>query len=104
MAATVFRRSHQLTTVEILDLRHFSSGDLRPLLDQEVITWGSTLSWDYRNSADMILRYVDAKILPGYAAVERGSIVGYFIFCLRRQQGSGWRSLCLAAARRHPSH
>ena len=73
MAATVFRRSHQLNTVEILDLRHFSSSDLRPLLDQEVETWGSMLCWDYRNSADMILRYVDAKILPGYAAVERGN-------------------------------
>ena len=32
------------------------------------------LSWDYSGSASMILRYVDAKILPGYAAVERGRI------------------------------
>ena len=64
MAATVFRRSHQLNTVEILDLRHFSSSDLRPLLDQEVETWGGMLCWDYRNSADMILRYVDAKSFP----------------------------------------
>ncbi len=87
MAATVFRRSHQLTSVEILDLRHFASGDLRPLLDQEVETWGSTLSWDYRNSADMILRYVDAKILPGYAAVERGSIVGYAFFVYEGGKG-----------------
>jgi ribosomal protein S18 acetylase RimI-like enzyme len=87
MAATVFRRSHQLTSVEILDLRHFASGDLRPLLDQEVETWGSTLSWDYRNSAEMILRYVDAKILPGYAAVERGSIVGYSFFVYEGGKG-----------------
>ena len=54
MAATVFRRSQQSTTVEILDLRHFSSVDLRPLLEQEVETWASALCWDYRNSADMI--------------------------------------------------
>lgn len=87
MAATVFRRAHQLTSVEILDLRHFASGDLRPLLDQEVETWGSTLSWDYRNSAEMILRYVDAKILPGYAAVERGSIVGYSFFVYEGGKG-----------------
>jgi ribosomal protein S18 acetylase RimI-like enzyme len=87
MAATVFRRSHQLTSVEILDLRHFASGDLRPLLDQEVEIWGGTLSWDYRNSAEMILRYVDAKILPGYAAVERGSIVGYSFFVYEGGKG-----------------
>ena len=87
MAATVFRRSHQLTTVEILDLRHFSSTDLRPLLEQEVEAWGSMLNWDYRNSADMILRYVDAKILPGYAAVERGSIIGYSFFVYEGSKG-----------------
>jgi hypothetical protein len=83
MAATVFRRSH-LTTVEILDLRHFSSADLRSLLEEEVETWRNLLFWDYRSSADMILRYVDAKILPGYAAVERGSIIGYSFFVYTR--------------------
>jgi ribosomal protein S18 acetylase RimI-like enzyme len=87
MAATVFRRSQQLTTVEILDLRHFSSADLRTLLDEEVEVWGSMLCWDYRSSAEMILRYVDAKILPGYAAVERGSIVGYAFFVYEGSKG-----------------
>jgi ribosomal protein S18 acetylase RimI-like enzyme len=87
MAATVFRQSHQLTTVEILDLRHFSSTDLRPLLDEEVEAWGSQLCWDYRSSAEMILRYVDAKILPGYAAVERGSIVGFSFFVYEGSKG-----------------
>ncbi|HYM06839.1 MAG TPA: hypothetical protein VEU11_09785 [Terriglobales bacterium] len=62
--------------VEILDLRHFSSVDLRPLLEDEVREWARLLSWDYSGSAEMILRYVDAKILPGYAAIERGRIVG----------------------------
>ena len=73
--------------MEILDLRHFSSGDLRPLLDQEVITWGSTLSWDYRNSADMILRYVDAKILPGLCSGIARSIVGYSFFVYEGSKG-----------------
>jgi len=50
--------------LEILDLRHFSSADLRPLLDDEAQVWSRLLSWDYSGSAEMILRYVDAKILP----------------------------------------
>ena len=87
MAATVFRRSPQLTNVEILDLRHFSSADLRPLLEMEVDSWGTLLSWDYRSSAEMILRYVDAKILPGYAALERGNIVGYAFFVYEGSKG-----------------
>src|SRR6516165_4891058 len=72
---------------EILDLRHFYSADLRPLLDEEVETWGDVLAWDYRSSSDMILRYIDAKILPGYAAVERGSIVGYSFFVYEGSKG-----------------
>jgi ribosomal protein S18 acetylase RimI-like enzyme len=84
---TVEEYSLSPRAVEILDLRHFSSTDLRPLLDQEVETWGELLSWDYRSSADMILRYVDAKILPGYAAVERGNIVGYSFFVYEGSKG-----------------
>lgn len=73
--------------MEILDLRHFSSTDLRPLLDDETQVWSRLLSWDYSSSADMILRYVDAKILPGYAAVDRGRIFGYSFFVYEGSKG-----------------
>ncbi|MFZ0318883.1 MAG: N-acetyltransferase [Candidatus Sulfotelmatobacter sp.] len=73
--------------MEILDLRHFSSVDLRPLLDDESRVWGNLLSWDYSGSAEMILRYVDAKILPGYAAIERGRIFGYTFFVYEGSKG-----------------
>ena len=35
----------------------------------------------------MILRYVDAKILPGYAAVDRGRIFGYSFFVYEGSKG-----------------
>ena len=73
--------------VEILDLRHFSSVDLRSLLDDEIRVWSRLLSWDYSGSADMILRYVDAKILPGYAAIDRGRIFGYSFFVYEGSKG-----------------
>ncbi len=73
--------------MEILDLRHFSSADLRPLLEEEIAMWGRLLSWDYATSAEMILRYMDAKILPGYAAIERGSIFGYSFFVYEQSKG-----------------
>ena len=73
--------------MEILDLRHFSSADLRPLLADETRLWAQLLSWDYSGSADMILRYVDAKILPGYAAIERGRIFGYAFFVYEGDKG-----------------
>ncbi len=73
--------------MEILDLRHFSSVDLRPLLEDETQLWARQLSWDYSGSAEMILRYVDAKILPGYAAVDRGRVFGYSFFVYEGSKG-----------------
>jgi ribosomal protein S18 acetylase RimI-like enzyme len=73
--------------MEILDLRHFSSADFRPLLEDEIAMWGRLLAWDYTTSAEMILRYMDAKILPGYAAIERGSIFGYSFFVYEQSKG-----------------
>src|SRR5207302_11302322 len=73
--------------VEILDLRHFSSVDLRPLLDDETQVWSRLLSWDYTASPDTILRYADAKILRGYAAVDRGPILGYAFSVYERSTG-----------------
>jgi ribosomal protein S18 acetylase RimI-like enzyme len=73
--------------LEILDLRHFSSVDLRPLLEDETRLWSRLLSWDYSGSAEMILRYVDAKILPGYASVDRGRVFGYSFFVYEGSKG-----------------
>lgn len=73
--------------MEILDLRHFTSADLRPLLDDEIRVWANTLCWDYSSSAEMILRYMDAKFLPGYAAVSRGRVFGYSFLVYENNKG-----------------
>src|SRR5215475_5557638 len=80
-------RIHHPFGVEILDLRHFSSHHLRPLLEQETLLWAQMMSWDYRPSAEMILRYVDSKILPGYAAVQDNRIGGYAFFVYEGNKG-----------------
>ncbi|MBT9333158.1 GNAT family N-acetyltransferase [Paracidobacterium acidisoli] len=67
--------------LEIFDLRHFSAGSLRPLLDAESCVWSERLHWDYRASADLLLQYLDSRVLPGFVAVENGRISGY-IFCV----------------------
>jgi ribosomal protein S18 acetylase RimI-like enzyme len=74
-------------TLEILDLRHFTSADLRPLLEQEAEVWARLLSWDYSASTEMVLRYIDSKILPGYAAVDRGRVLGYAFFVYEGTKG-----------------
>ena len=57
------------------------------MLEDETQLWGRLLSWDYAGSAEMILRYVDAKILPGYAAVDRGRVFGYSFFVYEGNKG-----------------
>jgi ribosomal protein S18 acetylase RimI-like enzyme len=66
---------------EVLDLRHFSAGNLRPLLDAESRVWSDRLHWDYRGSATLLLQYLDSRVLPGYVAVENGRVTGY-VFCV----------------------
>ena len=73
--------------MEILDLRHFRSADLRPLMEEESAVWSKQLDWDYGPSAEMVLRYLDARILPGYAAVEEGSLAGYAFFVYEGSKG-----------------
>lgn len=67
--------------LEILDLRHFSANSLRPVLEEESRVWSERLHWDYRSSADLLLQYLDSRVLPGYVALENGRITGY-AFCV----------------------
>lgn len=66
---------------EVLDLRHFSAGSLRPLLDAESRVWSDRLHWDYRGSAALLLQYLDSRVLPGFVAVVNGRVKGY-VFCV----------------------
>jgi ribosomal protein S18 acetylase RimI-like enzyme len=63
--------------LEILDLRHFSSGALRPLLQEEAAVWERRLLWDYSYSIDLLLEYIDTRSLTGYVALRNGRVAGY---------------------------
>ncbi len=65
---------------EILDLRHFSARQLRPLLEEEAGVWLTRLRWDYRSSTDLLLQYLDSRILPGFVTLTRARICGYTFF------------------------
>jgi ribosomal protein S18 acetylase RimI-like enzyme len=69
------------TQLEILDLRHFSARQLRPLLEAEAHHWEQRLRWDYRSSTELLLQYLDSRILPGFVSLERGRVCGY-AFCV----------------------
>ncbi len=64
---------------DIRDLRLSTGRELRALLAEEATQWRARLLWDYRNSIDLLLGYLDSRILPGFVAVHRpsGRICGY---------------------------
>jgi ribosomal protein S18 acetylase RimI-like enzyme len=68
-------------SIEILDLRHFAAPVLRPLLEAEGALWSNRLHWDYHISAKLLMQYLDSHMLPGYAALEGGQVIGY-VFCV----------------------
>ncbi len=67
--------------LEVLDIRHFPAQKLRPLLEQQAEFWYQRLHWDYKPSTELLLQYLDSRILPGFVALDRGRIVG-FCFCV----------------------
>lgn len=68
-------------SLEILDLRHFNGALLRPLLEAEGDVWRTRLHWDYATSTRLLTQYLDSHMLPGYAALENGRVMGY-TFCV----------------------
>jgi len=69
------------TQLELLDLKNFSARQLRPILEAEAEVWQERLRWDYRSSTELLLQYLDSRILPGFVALDRGRICGY-TFCV----------------------
>lgn len=67
--------------IEVLDLRHFSARQLRPLLEREADLWRERLRWDYRSSTELLLQYLESRILHGFVALDQGRVCGY-TFCV----------------------
>ncbi len=68
--------------LEILDLRHFSAAQLRPLLQNQAARWHHRLHWDYTRASATVLDYLNDRVLPGYVALRDGhgkgsEVLGY---------------------------
>ncbi|GAA3747412.1 GNAT family N-acetyltransferase [Terriglobus aquaticus] len=68
-----------LDAYDIRDLRLHPGRDLRTLLTEESAVWRRDLLWDYSGSIELLMGYLDQRILPGFVAIERrtGQVHGY---------------------------
>jgi hypothetical protein len=69
--------------IEVLDLRHFSARQLRPLLEREADAWRERLRWDYSSSTELLLQYLESRILQGFVALDQGPRVRLHVLRLR---------------------
>lgn len=75
------------SSIEILDLRHFAAPALRHVLEAEGEIWEQRLHWEYRASARLLMQYLDNHMLPGFAAIAAGQVLGY-VFCVYEETKS----------------
>ena len=73
--------------MEILDLRQLCSRDLEPLLAEEQKVWQSRLEWDYSSTASLILRFLEARALTGYAVMDGRRVVGFGFYIYEEHKG-----------------
>jgi ribosomal protein S18 acetylase RimI-like enzyme len=66
---------------EVLDLRHFNAAQMRPLLEDEARRWDRRLRWEYLRSTELLLEYLESRVLSGFVGVHDGRVHGYS-FCV----------------------
>lgn len=76
-----------LPHIAFVDLRQLSGNDLIPLLDEETEWWEQVLQWDFRASAELVVKFIDMKALSGCALLVDGVVAGYTYFILEDNKG-----------------
>ncbi|HYI93038.1 MAG TPA: GNAT family N-acetyltransferase [Bryobacteraceae bacterium] len=77
----------ELHAAEIVDLSRVTVEDLEPVLEEERITWRSTLRWDFGSSAELVRRFVRIQALGGFALLIGGRVVGYTYYVVEDRKG-----------------
>lgn len=73
--------------LDVVDLWQVRAADVGELLEQEVREWRDELEWDFRASADLVRRFLEARALSGYALDAAGETVGYSYFVCEDSKG-----------------
>jgi ribosomal protein S18 acetylase RimI-like enzyme len=73
--------------MRIVDLRQISLRALEPLFRAEQRCWMGELLWDYRPSIELIRKFIEARSLAGYAALEGSEATGYGFYVVEEHKG-----------------
>lgn len=76
-----------LQPMSIVELRQLTARQLEPLLEEEARHWRDALYWDYRPSLDLVKKFLEARSLSGFAALEDSRAAGYTFYVLEDHKG-----------------
>lgn len=79
--------AHELHAAEIVELSRISAEELEPVLQEERLTWRSTLRWDFGSSAELVRRFVRIQALGGFALLLSGRVIGYSYYVVEDRKG-----------------
>ena len=77
----------QLPQVAVRDLREFRAAALESVLRAEEEEWLRVLHWDFRNSSDLVRKFVDMGNLNGAVLVNSLGVIGYAYFVYEDGKG-----------------
>ncbi len=72
---------------EVVDLITLGVGDVDPLLAEEIANWQSRFNWDFRPSADLLRRFIQARSLQGLGMKLGRTLIGYAYHVLEERKG-----------------
>jgi ribosomal protein S18 acetylase RimI-like enzyme len=71
----------------VVELRHISAEQLAPLIVQETADWRTGLDWDFRQSGDLVRRFVHLQALNGFALLQGSHVAGYSYYVCEDGKG-----------------
>lgn len=77
----------ELHAAEIVELSRITAEELEPVLQEERITWRSSLRWDFGSSAELVRRFVRIQALSGFALTIGGRVIGYSYYVVEDRKG-----------------
>ena len=77
----------ELHAADLLELSRVSADELEPVLQEERLTWRTTLRWDFAASAELVRRFVRIQALGGFALLVAGRVVGYSYYVAEDRKG-----------------
>jgi ribosomal protein S18 acetylase RimI-like enzyme len=57
------------------------------LMDEEEQAWMADLGWDYSPIRQILVSFINQKLLPGYGALNEKSLLGYTYFLVNQAKG-----------------